>query len=655
MVQAPAKKKKILLNKRRRIQQKKRKTDRTPLKGRKIITAQTYDIEEVYRVCLLLHAFSPQIIVRPSRPLSVLAWRQRQDNSDGGSSVLSDNLGEIAFTDDEESSIGSSSSSDKGEADDARGSAAGAGAGAADGTSVRTPLGLEEKQEDRSSKSSNSNGGGGAVRGGEEGGGGGGEAGASAPVTSSEDWSHYSSSGSSNGQVGAPSNSRPAAPPSKGVSATAAATTAAAVNPAYAVATAPRTTDKHHSSGGCAVFSGAASGIDGVASDHAAAADSSSLALPSVPAAVQTASDGNEGVQRRQRHATLPQDVADHHDANTRGTTTYAPAQLRAQQRQQQQQRSCHGTRAADIAGSSSDTSNSRSNSSFSLSRSDSAAAPTAAPTAAAAAPSATISGADSGGGGVSSYSSLQTVVPGSVPTATCKVLVVGNAKCGKSSIISRFVSNRFSSDYNSTVGADYAMKDVSLQSGRQVRLQLWDIAGQDRFAKLTRAYFRRAKGAVVVCDVTREGTFDAIVRWKEEIDLWCQNEGCELPVYLFANKCDLLMDVQDSFLAGARMEKTCRDSGFAGWYITSAKRGDNINTAMTNLLEHALEVEDLRHSSGPERERPLSKGERDGDGDGDCGGGGGGGRPKKGEAFQLSSRGGTREGSLEGPGTCCA
>ncbi|CAN0568378.1 unnamed protein product, partial [Ectocarpus sp. 12 AP-2014] len=47
------------------------------------------------------------------------------------------------------------------------------------------------------------------------------------------------------------------------------------------------------------------------------------------------------------------------------------------------------------------------------------------------------------------------------------KVLVVGNAKCGKSSIISRFVSNRFSSDYNSTVGADYAMKDVSLENGQ--------------------------------------------------------------------------------------------------------------------------------------------------------------------------------------------
>lgn len=73
------------------------------------------------------------------------------------------------------------------------------------------------------------------------------------------------------------------------------------------------------------------------------------------------------------------------------------------------------------------------------------------------------VSGGDSGGG-------VSPRAGGAVPTATCKVLVVGNAKCGKSSIISRFVSDRFSADYNSTVGADYAMKDVSLEGGRQVR-----------------------------------------------------------------------------------------------------------------------------------------------------------------------------------------
>lgn len=47
----------------------------------------------------------------------------------------------------------------------------------------------------------------------------------------------------------------------------------------------------------------------------------------------------------------------------------------------------------------------------------------------------------------------------------------------------------------------------------------------------------------------------------KGEIDFWCVNEGYDLPVYLFANKCDLLTEVQDSFLAGARMERTCREA----------------------------------------------------------------------------------------------
>lgn len=75
------------------------------------------------------------------------------------------------------------------------------------------------------------------------------------------------------------------------------------------------------------------------------------------------------------------------------------------------------------------------------------------------------------GGGGIRAAAvvtnTTRTVQP--MPTVTCKVLVVGNAKCGKSSIISRFVSNRFSPDYISTVGADYAMKDVALADGRRV------------------------------------------------------------------------------------------------------------------------------------------------------------------------------------------
>ena len=114
-------------------------------------------------------------------------------------------------------------------------------------------------------------------------------------------------------------------------------------------------------------------------------------------------------------------------------------------------------------------------------------------------------------------------------------------------------------------------------QQTRAVRLQLWDIAGQDRFARLTRAYFRRAKAACVVCDVTRENTFEAVLQWKQELDRFSQeqSERCSpLPVVLFANKSDMLTDAPESFELGAKMERLCREHGFAAWYISSGESG---------------------------------------------------------------------------------
>ena len=105
------------------------------------------------------------------------------------------------------------------------------------------------------------------------------------------------------------------------------------------------------------------------------------------------------------------------------------------------------------------------------------------------------------------------------------KILIVGNANCGKTSIVERFVSNNFSELYQSTVGADFRKKNLNwstLGDGKiaeKVKLHVFDIAGQDRFARLTRSYFNNANGALVVCDVTREGTFEAAGEWKRELD----------------------------------------------------------------------------------------------------------------------------------------
>ena len=144
----------------------------------------------------------------------------------------------------------------------------------------------------------------------------------------------------------------------------------------------------------------------------------------------------------------------------------------------------------------------------------------------------------------------------------TMKILIVGNAKCGKSSIIARYVTDTFQENYKTTIGADFVRKDLKVKAGDDsvvgVRLQLWDIAGQDRFQKMTRAYFSKAKGVVIVCDVSRDGTVDAVTNWKAEIDAWTQKSGTEsIPVILFANKADLLSNPQDAFKTGAIMEKS--------------------------------------------------------------------------------------------------
>ena len=159
----------------------------------------------------------------------------------------------------------------------------------------------------------------------------------------------------------------------------------------------------------------------------------------------------------------------------------------------------------------------------------------------------------------------------------------------GKTSFIRRYAKGVFSETYQTTVGADFVAKSVQRADGTHARLQLWDIAGQDRFAHLTRPFFRGAHGALVVCDVTRQGTFDLALRWKAELDKAGGgnggNGGAPLPAMLVANKCDLFTDMNASFRAGAQMEQCCRAGRFVGWMVTSAKDGTNVAPAMDALL----------------------------------------------------------------------
>lgn len=177
---------------------------------------------------------------------------------------------------------------------------------------------------------------------------------------------------------------------------------------------------------------------------------------------------------------------------------------------------------------------------------------------------------------------------------------MVGDIGTGKTSIIKRYVHGLFSMHYKSTIGVDFALKVIPWDQKTVVRLQLWDIAGQERFGNMTRVYYKEAVGAFVVFDVTRVGTFEAVQKWKNDIDTKVNFPGTDtpIPVVLLANKCDL----KEGFVRDSQvMEAFCKEHGFAGWFETSAKDDLNIEKASRFLVSKMLEMDQKR---GPIEEK---------------------------------------------------
>ncbi|XP_051966247.1 ras-related protein Rab-38 [Xyrauchen texanus] len=187
------------------------------------------------------------------------------------------------------------------------------------------------------------------------------------------------------------------------------------------------------------------------------------------------------------------------------------------------------------------------------------------------------------------------------------KILVIGDLGVGKTSIIKRYVHQNFSANYRATIGVDFALKVLNLDQ-ETVRLQLWDIAGQERFGNMTRVYYREAMGAFIVFDITRPSTFKAVAKWKEDLDAKLSlSNGKHVAVVLLANKCDQGGDVLTN--NGIKMEQFCEENGFVGWFETSAKENINIDEAAQCLVKHIISNEnDLLQSEVTDTISPLQE-----------------------------------------------
>ncbi|NHK29917.1 MAG: GTP-binding protein [Asgard group archaeon] len=165
------------------------------------------------------------------------------------------------------------------------------------------------------------------------------------------------------------------------------------------------------------------------------------------------------------------------------------------------------------------------------------------------------------------------------------KVLLIGEAAVGKTSLTLKFVQGKFKSDYILTVGMEPYSKYVKV--GRDMAtLSIWDIAGQQRFDVFRTMFFRGAKAALLVFDLTRPATLAKLEEWHEDL---LKNAGTDVIKILVGNKNDLVdfrsVSKKDALLFAKKIN--------ALTYIeTSAKTGDNVDESFqaitTRLIEKA-------------------------------------------------------------------
>lgn len=179
------------------------------------------------------------------------------------------------------------------------------------------------------------------------------------------------------------------------------------------------------------------------------------------------------------------------------------------------------------------------------------------------------------------------------------KILVVGDIGTGKTSFIKRYVNDTFSITYKATVGVDFALKVINRDDGKTVRIQLWDIAGQERYQNLLHVYYKDAVGAIVLFDITRPSTLEGAKKWKDDIDKKVKFPGTDesIPVVLVANKVDLIEDenlddnehnqLDDNFIL--EIDQLSTEYEFLTWFKASAKNDIGVKDTFESMVKFLL------------------------------------------------------------------
>ena len=157
------------------------------------------------------------------------------------------------------------------------------------------------------------------------------------------------------------------------------------------------------------------------------------------------------------------------------------------------------------------------------------------------------------------------------------KVVLVGDSFVGKTNIMSKYIKNEFHEDSKATVGVEFGSKQFTIE-GHLIKAQIWDTAGQERYKAITSAYYKGAKGAFIVYDITRKQSFESVEKWVNDVTAVADQK---ITIILIGNKSDL--EDQRQITKEQGQEKANKLE--LAFLETSALSGENLDKAFDMMM----------------------------------------------------------------------
>ena len=158
------------------------------------------------------------------------------------------------------------------------------------------------------------------------------------------------------------------------------------------------------------------------------------------------------------------------------------------------------------------------------------------------------------------------------------KMILIGDSGVGKTNILNRYVNDTFSETTKSTVGVELGTK-VEEYNNNKIKVQIWDTAGQERYKSITKTYYKGAKGAFIVYDITNKDTFKNVDKWIQDLREFGEDDAA---ILIVGNKSDL----EDKREVSTEEVKKKAEVYKMAYCETSALNAQNIDYAFQTLIK---------------------------------------------------------------------